>query len=333
MNGFNPRPPITAGESSAGSSWLMRCTRFNPRPPITAGESIAASDKTAIRHYRFNPRPPITAGESMTSAHLQRGCVTFQSAPANYGGRIVDGGSNRAGAGDVSIRARQLRRANRSCYQAAVVQFQSAPANYGGRISLRGLRSTGFNPRPPITAGESWLNRQVRSIRAVSIRARQLRRANHVEYGSSAADPLTVSIRARQLRRANRRGVAHPCADAVGFNPRPPITAGESHQALARLKSRSHCFNPRPPITAGESGLPALYSSIHSMFQSAPANYGGRIVMLTRLIVHSDYSFQSAPANYGGRIASGPFSMPRYLTSFNPRPPITAGESVSATAL
>jgi hypothetical protein len=39
--------------------------------------------------------------------------------------------------------------------------FQSAPANYGGRISICAMlnpATSSFNPRPPITAGESVLS-------------------------------------------------------------------------------------------------------------------------------------------------------------------------------
>ena len=61
-------------------------------------------------------------------------------------------------------------------------------------------------------------------------------------------------------------------------------------------------------------------------FQSAPANYGGRIRDLLIALQLCDL-FQSAPANYGGRIPRSACSPQRAANSFNPRPPITAGES------
>ncbi len=61
--------------------------------------------------------------------------------------------------------------------------FQSAPANYGGRIVVEGDRVIGRI--------------------GVSIRARQLRRANHPLLERQAGNVVEVSIRARQLRRAN----------------------------------------------------------------------------------------------------------------------------------
>ena len=205
---FNPRPPITAGESRRPGQGREAAKRFNPRPPITAGESgslrnrrrsgsfqsapanyggrIRYTPKTAPRcSPSFNPRPPITAGESEVIARqvlivfavsirarqLRRANLTL---PAM--GRVFLG---------VSIRARQLRRANPTAAgsPSARIPFQSAPANYGGRIGHMvddSSRGCGFNPRPPITAGES--------------------------LSTSDGTPPVLS----------------------GFNPRPPITAGES---------------------------------------------------------------------------------------------------------
>ena len=107
--------------------------------------------------------------------------------------------------------------------------FQSAPANYGGRIERRmaGLPDlAGFNPRPPITAGELFIVLLSGDAMLVSIRARQLRRAN-CQLAVQRPGRYAVSIRARQLRRAN----------------------WERAQSWVKLYE----------------------------FQSAPANYGGRI--------------------------------------------------------
>ena len=115
---------------------------------------------------------------------------SFQSAPANYGGRIK------------RFNGEKLNKE----------MFQSAPANYGGRIK----QATDVNPDFP----------------RVSIRARQLRRANRVLSVRIITYRRNVSIRARQLRRANL------------------------------------CYR---------------YAQLRTgMFQSAPANYGGRIAIQRR---------------------------------------------------
>ena len=146
-----------------------------------------------------------------------------------------------AAAQEVSIRARQLRRANlpADVTTALTDVFQSAPANYGGRIwPLRPCcaRPPRFNPRPPITAGESagrcggqWFPVQFQSAPA--------------NYGG----------------RIDSAGGLWP--RGVSFNPRPPITAGESPGRPGFPGSREG-FNPRPPITAGESGPPIPFAGM-----------------------------------------------------------------------
>ena len=156
----------------------------------------------------------------------------------------------------------------------------------------------GFNPRPPITAGESCFRQRVGGTIIVSIRARQLRRAN----------PVPVPVHA---------------ARSSGFNPRPPITAGESLVQFDRATAPSR-FNPRPPITAGESDVYCSCEirrtvSIRAR-QLRRANQTRAIRYWIDFIVSirarqlrranpaqqadiiSTARFQSAPANYGGRI-------------------------------
>jgi len=154
----------------------------------------------------------------------------FQSAPANYGGRIPQ--INSIGQKDQT--------------------FQSAPANYGGRIAKTETKTTikrRFNPRPPITAGESWHLLLVRRMLSL-------------------------------------------------FQSAPANYGGRIRMRCGRLNTLS--------------------------FQSAPANYGGRIRMRCGRL--NTLSFQSAPANYGGRILTSS-TLSTLIKSFNPRPPITAGES------
>ena len=73
----------------------------------------------------------------------------------------------------------------------------------------------GFNPRPPITAGESGRPESgYHGLYIVSIRARQLRRANRTTF-DKVLFYMNVSIRARQLRRANRPACFARTASAI----------------------------------------------------------------------------------------------------------------------
>ena len=185
---------------------------------------------TTLIDRSFNPRPPITAGESGSARSMPTRYTKFQSAPANYGGRILV---------DVAVsRAFKL--------------FQSAPANYGGRIPERGAGGRAvlsFNPRPPITAGES--NRAIagaRQYRCFNPRP-PITAGESCTHAKSAAinsgfnprPPITagesdeldgfdcdidgVSIRARQLRRANPRAF-NPIINTAMFQSAPANYGG-----------------------------------------------------------------------------------------------------------
>ena len=144
----------------------------------------------------------------------------------------------------------------------------------GGRIPVcPGIApgTAGFNPRPPLLAGESSQAGGHPLFMGVSIRARHCWRAN---AGRGADGQFQhVSIRARHCWRAN--GYQWIERDIqTGFNPRPPLLAGES--AGYTVTGVTLSFNPRPPLLAGE----CLYAAIHGLsmaFQSAPAIAGGRI--------------------------------------------------------
>ena len=89
-------------------------------------------------------------------------------------------------------------------------------------------------------------------------------------------------------------------------------------------------FNPHPPIKAGEMTTRASLRS-RSVFQSAPANKGGRNP-ISALISRCRTLFQSAPANKGGRNQTDA-PIQSVESSFNPHPPIKAGEiSVTSTS-
>ena len=134
--------------------------------------------------------------------------------------------------------------------------FQSAPANYGGRINKKALRLlawSSFNPRPPITAGESWiLQPGIQAHQRFNPRPPITAGESLGRWGCVVA--MGVSIRARQLRRANLRYHRTSGGRSLCFNPRPPITAGES-MSWQEIYNSDGFFNPRPPITAGESPL------------------------------------------------------------------------------
>ena len=84
--GFNPRPPLLAGESFDLRRHWRKLVGFNPRPPLLAGESFAAS-RALTAMWSFNPRPPLLAGESPPCV-LYPVPQQFQSTPAIAGGRI-----------------------------------------------------------------------------------------------------------------------------------------------------------------------------------------------------------------------------------------------------
>ena len=181
-SGFNPRPPITAGESrefavSARRGWVSIRARQLRRANPTVTDGTVTWKCVSIRARQLRRANP-GCSRPMTPA------MPFQSAPANYGGRILGG---------------YLKVTD-------TAMFQSAPANYGGRIAGRmaDVLAKGAFQSAPANYGGRILAVFADKFRGVlvSIRARQLRRANP-QGRSPPADLRKVSIRARQLRRAN----------------------------------------------------------------------------------------------------------------------------------
>ena len=206
--------------------------------------------------------------------------------------------------------------------------FQSTPADTGGRNQPlprpRPLRGC-FNPRPPIQAGETTAQVDMS--------------LQHFPFQSTPADT------------GGRNGprwwprVAWRC-----FNPRPPIQAGETlapaalfqHSRQVSIHARRY-RRAKPPAAS-------LYVPRLSVFQSTPADTGGRngialhsAIERRHVSIHarryrrakqgmelhqvSINQFQSTPADTGGR------NQHRCRTSqgswsFNPRPPIQAGETI-----
>ena len=108
LPGFNPHPPLLAGETGWSMAWGLPPHCFNPHPPLLAGETLqraigqhgSAGVSIHTRHYwrvkqlqradwprhcRFNPHPPLLAGETAPAAPARAGWQ-FQSTPAITGG-------------------------------------------------------------------------------------------------------------------------------------------------------------------------------------------------------------------------------------------------------
>ena len=108
----------------------------------------------------------------------------------------------------------------------------------------------GFNPHPPLLAGETHAPERFDLIDFVSIHTRHYWR---VKQGMQALGDewLRVSIHTRHYwrvkRQKPRRRLRKQC-----FNPHPPLLAGETRAAAAGTK-RSASFNPHPPLLAGET--------------------------------------------------------------------------------
>ena len=179
---FNPRPPLLAGDAGA---WPRRpaapAESFNPRPPLLAGDAVHVPAARHARVVSIRARHCWRAmhmGEimaqlphrvSIRARHCWRAMPCpcsisisrsrFQSAPAIAGGRcrLPHPAPRRQ---DVSIRARHCWRAMRrqSNIWSSINKFQSAPAIAGGRCrrgSTPARCRSGFNPRPPLLAGDA----------------------------------------------------------------------------------------------------------------------------------------------------------------------------------
>ena len=154
---FNPRPPLLAGDASAYLAAEALGKLFQSAPAIAGGRCSMTFEILTLAQG-FNPRPPLLAGDA-TLMTVKISPMVFQSAPAIAGGRcrtrlaIV-----RAAA--VSIRARHCWRAMPDLPRQSHVRglFQSAPAIAGGRCRRQrgdGQPLSGFNPRPPLLAGDA----------------------------------------------------------------------------------------------------------------------------------------------------------------------------------
>ena len=205
-SGFNPRPPILAGDASAAlvmavmvfavsiharqywramPAWpsvSVSSSLFQSTPANTGGR-CAAMVISPREWSCFNPRPPILAGDAMMPSSSIWSSLMFQSTPANTGGRCVMGYQLRANclrfnprppilAGDA-----QHALLGGELLEVSIHARQYWRAMHGLQRPRQPQQVEGFNPRPPILAGDA-LNGDalIRSL-AVSIHARQYWRA------------------------------------------------------------------------------------------------------------------------------------------------------------
>ena len=202
--------------------------------------------------------PPLLAGDQSAPRHCWR--ARFQSAPAiagginPAGGHTVSEGFNRArhcwrarfaecfnpgppGGRYVSIRARH-------CWRAMLAMSQPVP----GR---------GFNPRPPLLAGDAKMCRAAPRSTFQSAPAIAGGRCNSVAWMPLL---LVVSIRAPLLA---GDACTQRCRRSSAFNPRRPVSIPRPPLPGAQFQSARHLlaamlaaapeigFNPRPPFAGG----------------------------------------------------------------------------------
>ena len=302
MSRFNPRPPLLAGESTTGSAATLTTPRFNPRPPLLAGESLRKADPS-VAAVSFNPRPPLLAGESRGERGLMRDSV-FQSAPAIAGGRIAALDCINQPMADVSIRARH-------CWRANPGDAQSGAAGISG-----------FNPRPPLLAGES--QRRGHEGHLVAFQSAPAIAGGRIALREYART-VSPKFQSAPAIAGGRISTAVACMSvALMFQSAPAIAGGRIYGvgvvrngAPVSIRAR-HCwranpvririnfellqFQSAPAIAGGRIPARCNCAPARKWFQSAPAIAGGRISIAVRG-TPTVSSFQSAPAIAGGRIA------------------------------
>ena len=106
---FQSAPAIAGGRSLPFSLSTASATGFNPRPPLLAGDPIGA--RLVTIQASFQSAPAIAGGRSQTASMPLPHSALFQSAPAIAGGRSVDSPVCARLQYAVSIRARHCWRA------------------------------------------------------------------------------------------------------------------------------------------------------------------------------------------------------------------------------
>ena len=228
---FQSAPAIAGGRCAPHHGLVGQPVGFNPRPPLLAGDAAPAAGP-AGRSPCFNPRPPLLAGD----AGPWSWCLHL---------------------GLVSIRARHCWRAMRTTPAGAWRgrRFQSAPAIAGGRCLRHGQGLAlyrGFNPRPPLLAGDAPGCACCAAAHS-GFNPRPPLLAGDASNTNASVVELVVSIRARHCWRAM-----------------PYVGSREAGKQT---------FQSAPAIAGGRCQIGTTGPTLVQMFQSAPAIAGGRCLM------------------------------------------------------
>ena len=177
---FQSAPAIAGGRCPRSSRTAWCTTSFQSAPAIAGGRCIAHSSLPAELGM-FQSAPAIAGGRCLQLSQEGRGVIRFNPRPPLLAGDAA-GAQGRGGGVEVSIRARHCWRAMLRPPRAwcETCQFQSAPAVAGGRCCavVRCRRDlSGFNPRPPLLAGDAQVTPKHLARWRVSIRARHCWRA------------------------------------------------------------------------------------------------------------------------------------------------------------
>ena len=274
---FQSTPANTGGRCAVWAASLAQAREFQSTPANTGGRcarglGLVDVDARVSIHARQYWRAMLGAGHAFptgqpVSIHARQywramrrsrpnaqASLSFQSTPANTGGRCGNCPGISLSIETVSIHARQYWRAMQE-FSATLTRmgvFQSTPANTGGRCRLmrwRVLRWSCFNPRPPILAGDA---------------------PRTPPCGSQA--PTFQSTPANTGGRCLNRRCAH--WPRLMFQSTPANTGGRCQKPASKTAA-APCFNPRPPILAGDA-VCIQSPRACSVFQSTPANTGGR---------------------------------------------------------
>ena len=350
--GFNPRPPLLAGDAAMAVAWYDTMWVFQSAPAIAGGRcrgevfaqlqilvsirarhcwrAMRATQANAMAVEMFQSAPAIAGGRCTCAL---RSCC----APTSFNPRppLLAGDARRrrvtARVESVSIRARHCWRAMRCCTSLAACAgwFQSAPAIAGGRCNHccgTPRISNAFQSAPAIAGGRCDMAFPSRSS------ASRFQSAPAIAGGRcggalSAIVGAYVSIRARHCWRAMRASAA--CTTSKpGFNPRPPLLAGDAERLVAgaaalfvSIRAR-HCW--RAMRTGAQGGGGGVEVSIRARHCWRAMRYQPSSTTDRKL-------FQSAPAIAGGRCRSRARGASRG-SRFNPRPPLLAGDARSKSA-
>ena len=158
--------------------------------------------------------------------------------------------------------------------------------------------SCGFNPLPPLPAGDTTGVHHAGYVYPVSIRSRRCR---------------------REIRKAGRRKAAN-----MSFNPLPPLPAGDTRPPMGKASLVGE-FQSAPAVAGGRYNLSEA-ARMAGYAVSIRSRRCRREIRRGAAIARVAFQFQSAPAVAGGRYHA---DVDCYINScsFNPLPPLPAGDT------